>query len=49
MKYLCSAITKKIIKASYKVYNTLGFGFLEKVYENSLSYEIGKSGLKVEQ
>jgi len=27
-------ITKKIIEAYYKVYNTLGYGFLEKVYEN---------------
>lgn len=49
MKYLYSEITGKIIEASYKVHKALGFGFLEKVYENAISYEIGKSGLKVEQ
>jgi len=27
-------ITEKIIQAFYKVYNTLGYGFLEKVYLN---------------
>ncbi len=31
-----SEITEKIIKAFYIVYNTLGYGFLEKVYENAL-------------
>ena len=30
--YKHSEITEKIIKAFYKVYNTLGYGFLEKVY-----------------
>ncbi len=30
-----SGITNKIIKAYYNVYNKLGFGFLEKVYENT--------------
>ncbi len=33
MKY--EEITNAIIKAFYKVYNTLGYGFLEKVYENA--------------
>ncbi|MCI0512558.1 GxxExxY protein [candidate division KSB1 bacterium] len=42
-------LTDKIIKAYYKVYNTLGYGFLEKVYENSLAIELRKAGLKVEQ
>lgn len=42
-------ITDKIINAYYKVYNTLGYGFLEKVYENSLAIALRKSGLKVEQ
>lgn len=42
-------ITDKIINAYYKVYNTLGYGFLEKVYENALAIELRKSGLKVEQ
>ena len=34
--YLHSDITEKIIGQAYKVYNTLGYGFLEKVYENAL-------------
>ena len=42
-------ITEKIIGCAYKVANELGCGFLEKVYENALAYEIGKLGLKVEQ
>lgn len=42
-------LTDKIIGAYYKVYNTLGYGFLEKVYENSLAIELKKNGLKVEQ
>ena len=33
-------ITEKIIKAFYTVYNELGFGFLEKVYRNSLYLEL---------
>ena len=46
MPYLHQQITQKIIKAFYKVYNTLGYGFLEKVYENSLLVELSKRGLK---
>jgi len=42
-------ITEKIIGCAYKVSNELGCGFLEKVYENALAYEIGKLGLRVEQ
>lgn len=34
--YKHSDITEKVIKAFNKVYNTLGYGFLEKVYENAL-------------
>ncbi|GBE38982.1 hypothetical protein BMS3Bbin08_01599 [bacterium BMS3Bbin08] len=32
-------LTEKIIQSFYKVYNTLGYGFLEKVYENALMIE----------
>ena len=39
--------TEKIIKAYYKVYNTLGHGFLEKVYENAMAIELRKMGFKV--
>lgn len=41
--YLHSALTGTIIKAFYKVYNTLGHGFLEKVYENAMMIELDKS------
>lgn len=44
-----SEITGEIIKAFYKVYNTLGYGFLEKVYENALALELKDSGLNVFQ
>jgi len=40
-------ITQSILNSFYKVYNTLGYGFLEKVYENSLRFELGKTGLNV--
>ena len=43
--YKHSEITEKIIKAYYNVYNKLGFGFLEKVYENSMMIELKKFGL----
>ena len=43
--FLHSDITSKIIKAFYNVYNKLGFGFLEKVYHNSLLIELSKYGL----
>lgn len=38
-------ITNKIINAFYKVYNVLGYGFLEKVYENAMVVELRKSRL----
>jgi GxxExxY protein len=40
-------ITEKIISAFYKVYNTLGFGFLEKVYEKALKIELESFSLDV--
>ena len=42
-------LTEKIIGCAYKVHNTLGAGFLEKVYENSLRIELEKLGLRVNQ
>lgn len=39
-------LTEKIIRAAMNVYNALGFGFMEKVYENSLMIELELSGLK---
>ncbi len=42
-------ITEKIIGAAFQVSNTLGAGFLEKVYENALVHELRKRGLQVAQ
>lgn len=41
-------ITNKIIEAFYKVYNTLGYGFLEKVYRNALYFELIEMGFKAD-
>jgi len=41
-------ITKKIIAAAYRVYNKMGFGFLESVYEKCLLIELEKEGLQAE-
>ena len=38
-------ISEKILKSFYTVYNKLGYGFLEKVYENALLLELRKAGL----
>jgi GxxExxY protein len=40
MELLHKDLTNKIIKAFYEVYHTLGYGFLEKVYENALYNEL---------
>lgn len=48
-EYLHKELTSKIIDAFYKVYNSLGFGFLEKVYENALKFELELMKLKVEK
>ncbi len=49
MELLQKDVTDKIIKAFYKVYNELGFGFLEKVYENALFLELISIGLQCEK
>ncbi len=38
-------LTEKIIKIFYRVYNNLGYGFLEKVYENAMMIEFKKEGI----
>lgn len=43
-----SDITDRIIASFYRVYNALGYGFLEKVYHNALLHDLAKSGLRVE-
>ena len=42
----CDEITGEVIRIFYKVYNTLGYGFLENVYEEAMMVEFRKSGLK---
>jgi GxxExxY protein len=42
-------VTERIIRCVYVVANTLGNGFLEKVYENALAHELRKAGFVVEQ
>lgn len=41
-------LSKKAINAFYKVYNTLGHGFLEKVYHNAMLLELEKRALDYE-
>lgn len=41
-------LTHKNIACAYKVYNTLGFGFLESVYHKALVIELRKAGLRAE-
>ena len=48
MELLHQELTNVIIKIFYEVYNELGYGFLEKVYQNSLYLELKNKGLKVE-
>lgn len=48
MGLLHQELTDTIIKTFYEVYNELGHGFLEKVYQNSLYLELKNKGYKVE-
>ena len=41
-------LTERIIGSFFKVYDVLGFGFLESVYRRALVYELRKHGLRVE-
>lgn len=40
-------LTRQIIGAFFRVYNRLGYGFLEKVYERALAIELREKGLRV--
>jgi len=40
-----SDLTKRVLRCFYTVYNKLGYGFLEKVYEKALLLELHKNGL----
>ena len=45
MSYLHEQLTAAVIKCFYEVYNELGYGFLEKVYETSMMIHFGECGL----
>ncbi|MBZ5630009.1 MAG: GxxExxY protein [Acidobacteriia bacterium] len=47
--YAHSELTQVIIGTFYEVYNELGFGFVESVYETALSIALRAKGLKVER
>ena len=49
MNYKHADLTEQIIGAFYHVYNSLGYGFLEKVYENAMVIELRRHGLEVVQ
>ncbi len=42
-------LSNRVIGAFYAVYHQLGYGFLEKVYENALVWELRKKGMKALQ
>ncbi len=42
-------LSQTIIKCAFEVYNKLGYGFLEKVYENSLMVELAQKNIKAAQ
>ncbi len=46
--YLYEELTKKIIRCFYNVYDTLGYGFLESVYEKALMVEFENNNIKAE-
>ena len=46
--FLFEEITRKIIGSAFEVYKELGYGFLEKVYENALLIELRLKNLKAE-
>ena len=48
-KFKFKGLTETIIQAAFTVHNTLGSGFLEKVYENALAIELNTAGMKVVQ
>lgn len=48
-EFLYAEITKQIIGSAFEVWKILGYGFLEKVYENALVEELCRAKLKVQQ
>ncbi|HZW78384.1 MAG TPA: GxxExxY protein [Flavobacteriaceae bacterium] len=48
MEILHKELTDQILKTFYDVYNELGYGFLEKVYQNGMYIELKSRGFEVE-
>ncbi len=48
MELLHKDLTDSIIKTFYDVYNELGYGFLERVYQNAMVYELSSRGFHVQ-
>jgi len=46
---IASDITERVIGVFFAVYNELGAGFVESVYQNAMALALRESGLKVEQ
>ncbi len=44
-----NTLSEHVIGCAFQVLNTLGSGFLEKIYENALVYELRRSGFAVAQ
>ena len=48
MELLHKDVTEQIIGAAFEVHDVLGYGFLEKVYQNAMAVELGLRGLVVD-
>ena len=48
-EFLYGELTRQVIGAGFEVWKVLGYGFLEKVYENSLAEELNRNGIAFHQ
>ncbi len=48
-EFLHGGLTREIIGAAFEVWKTLGYGYLEKVYENALAVELKLRGIAAQQ
>ena len=44
-----SELSERLIGAFYDVYNTLGHGFMESVYENALAIALTQAGIRIQR
>ena len=49
MEIIEKELSYEIVGIAMKIYNDLGYGFLEKVYENALKNELENRGLRIKQ